>query len=102
MAEPASWTFRPLRTPPVPLLVEPRFDPPDPNCVEARTPLVADEGPCEMLLDTFRNREPALARSRLASESLGVYRADSRSRLFSSASAMASRSDRYMLPARIS
>src|SRR4051812_26126153 len=63
IADPASCTFRPLNTPPWPLPA-PRFAPvpPDPSCVLARTPIEADDGPCEMLFDTFRKRAPALAR----------------------------------------
>src|SRR3954467_1798048 len=94
IAEPASCTFRPERTPPVPLFVVPPLVPPDPNCVLARTPIEADDGPCEILRDTFRRSAPALARGRVASDSFGLYRADSRSRLFSSASAIASRRER--------
>src|SRR5262249_23593487 len=93
IAEPANWTLRPLRTPPVvpvppPALVEPS------ELAPARAPSDAEDGPCEMLLFTLRSRAPALARSRLASCSLGLRRATSISRLFSSASAMASRRER--------
>src|ERR1043165_2449515 len=42
----------------------------------------------------LRASAPALARSRLGCDSFGFYRAYSRSRLFSSASAIASRSER--------
>ena len=69
---PASCTFRPLSTPPCPLLARAAAVPPDPNCVLASTPIDADEGPLEMLFDTLRSRAPALARIRLASASLGL------------------------------
>jgi hypothetical protein len=93
IADPASCTLRPLSTPPVPPLVPPAV-PPDPSCVLANTPIDAEDGPCEMVFDTFRSNAPAFARIRFASASFGLYRDDSRSRLFSSASAIASRSDR--------
>src|SRR5436305_11395381 len=88
IAEPASCTLKPLSTPPVPLLDAPPAVPPDPSCVLASTPIDADDGPVEIELDTLRSSAPALARIKLASASFGLYRADSRSRLFSSASAM--------------
>src|SRR5215470_11824925 len=48
IADPASWTFRPLRTPPVllppPVPVEPS------ELAPANTPSEAEDGPCEMLL----------------------------------------------------
>ena len=93
MAEPANWTLRPLSTPPVPPL--PELPPVEPSeLAPASTPSEADDGPCEMLLFTLRSRAPALARCRLACCSLGLRRATSISRLFSRASAMASRSER--------
>src|ERR1051325_9544262 len=73
IAEPANCTFKPLSTPPVvppppPALVEPsEFAP-------ASAPSDAEDGPCEMLLLTLRNRAPALARSRLASCNFGLSR----------------------------
>src|SRR4051812_11798284 len=88
IAEPASCTFKPLSTPPVPLLDAPPAVPPEPNWVLASTPIDAEDGPLEIEFETFRSSAPALARNRLASASLGLYRADSRSRLFSSASAI--------------
>src|ERR1035437_2149341 len=92
IAEPANWTLRPLSTPPVPL---PELLPEGPSELTApSTPREADDGPVEMLLLTLRSNCPALARCRLDCWSLGVRRATSISRLFSSASAMASRSDR--------
>ena len=46
--------------------------PPEPSCVLARTPMDADDGPCEMVFETLRSSAPALARSRLASASFGL------------------------------
>src|SRR5205085_12472364 len=83
IAEPASCTLKPLSTPPVPLLDAPPAAPPHPSWVLASTPIDADDGPLDMELDTLRSRAPAFARSRLASASFGLYRADSRSRLSS-------------------
>src|ERR1035437_2169718 len=92
MAEPCNWTLRPLSTPPVPLL-ELLLEGPS-ELTAPSAPSEGDDGPVEMLLLTLRSNCPALARCRLDCCNLGVRRATSISRLFSSASAMASRSDR--------
>jgi len=94
MAEPANCTLRPLSTPPWPLLLVLAPVPAEPSEAPAATPREAEDGPLEMLLETLRSNAPALTRAELASASLGLKRAYSISRLFSSASAMASFSDR--------
>ena len=94
MAVPANCTLSPLSTPPWPLLLALALVPAEPSEAPAATPRAADDGPPEMLLETLRSSAPALTRCALASASLGLKRAYSISRLFSSASAMASRRDR--------
>ena len=101
MAEPANCTFSPLKTPccpPLELLELANPNPPDP----ASTPPEADDGPDETLLETLVSNWPALARNRFASACGRLNRAFSISRLFSSTRAMASRRERYMIPARMS
>ena len=95
IAVPASCTFKPLSTPPCPLLDGAAGRAARPELrARQHADLTPTTGRSVIVFDTLRSSAPALARIRLASASFGLYRAYSRSRLFSSASAIASRSER--------